>query len=331
MILSINCIITSHRRPAQPKRRSRNRLFQALVIALWLPACAIATDDCRSGVAVQILGSGGPIPDDDRASAGYLIWIDGVARVLIDAGGGVFQRFAASGAKIEDLQHLAVTHFHADHSADVAALIKGGYFSPRRRPLTISGPAGGGQFPSLESFLQREFGKDTGAYAYLSGSLSGENGLFELIPRQVNPAVIESTIVSSSDAVTVKAIGVNHGPVPALAYIVEAGEFRIAFSGDQSGRNSPFWSEANGADLVLMDHAVPQSAGRVARNLHALPSEIGENVAAAGVSRLVLSHLMARSLTSLQANIALIRENYKGDIVIAEDLQCISLGATKQK
>ena len=38
-------------------------------------------------VALQILGFGGPF-GVGRASAVYLIWKDGAARVMVDAGGG---------------------------------------------------------------------------------------------------------------------------------------------------------------------------------------------------------------------------------------------------
>ncbi|MEO1204683.1 MAG: MBL fold metallo-hydrolase, partial [Pseudomonadota bacterium] len=59
------------------------------------PAIASA-DSCppADGVAVQVLGSGGPIADDDRASSGYLVWVDGKARAMIDAGNGSLLRFA---------------------------------------------------------------------------------------------------------------------------------------------------------------------------------------------------------------------------------------------
>ena len=40
------------------------------------------------GVAVQVLGSGGPELQDKRACSSYLIWRDGVPRVLVDSGGG---------------------------------------------------------------------------------------------------------------------------------------------------------------------------------------------------------------------------------------------------
>jgi Metal-dependent hydrolases of the beta-lactamase superfamily III len=41
-------------------------------------------------IGVQVLGSGGPIADDGRASSGNLIWSDGKSIMLIDTGGGVF-------------------------------------------------------------------------------------------------------------------------------------------------------------------------------------------------------------------------------------------------
>lgn len=46
------------------------------------------------------------------ASSGYLIWLDGKARVLIDAGPGSLQRFKQSGADFNDLSVLLFTHFH---------------------------------------------------------------------------------------------------------------------------------------------------------------------------------------------------------------------------
>ena len=42
----------------------------------------------KEGVWLQILGSGGAELDDRRSSAAYVVWLDGVARLLIDAGPG---------------------------------------------------------------------------------------------------------------------------------------------------------------------------------------------------------------------------------------------------
>ncbi|MGB5626234.1 MAG: hypothetical protein WBM61_10910 [Woeseiaceae bacterium] len=51
-----------------------------------------------TGAVLQVLDSGGPIADDGRASSSYLVWVDGVARVLIDTGGGAFLCFGETDA-----------------------------------------------------------------------------------------------------------------------------------------------------------------------------------------------------------------------------------------
>ena len=96
-----------------------------------------------SGPAVQVLGSGGPQTADKRASSAYLVWLDGKARVLVDAGGGSALRFGEAEARMADLDAVAFTHFHADHSSDFPALVKSSYFESRERPLPVFGPAAG--------------------------------------------------------------------------------------------------------------------------------------------------------------------------------------------
>jgi ribonuclease BN (tRNA processing enzyme) len=73
-----------------------------------------------------------------------------------------------------------------------------------------------------------------------------------------------------------------------------------------------------------MHHAVPESAGPIAANLHALPSEIGAISDRAEAQELVLSHLMPRSESTLDENLAIIRQRFHGQITIAEDLLCVS-------
>lgn len=277
------------------------------------------------GVAVQVLGSGGPDTRDGRASAGNVVWVDGRARVLVDAGGGVFLRFGESGARIEDLALLALTHFHADHVADVPALVKSGFFSDRTAALRVSGPGAGGDYPSVAQFLRAEFDAKNGAFRYLAGALDGSEGLFELVPTEVPPTATTPVVVLDADGVRVSAVGVPHGPVPALAYRVDVGAVSIVFSGDQNGTAAPFWAMAHDADVLVMDHAVPQDADPVARRLHAIPSVIGDGAAQAHVRHLVLSHLMARSLKTLQANIAQIRRRFAGHIDVASDLACYAV------
>ena len=76
-----------------------------------------------SGMQVQILGSGGPGSSGGRASSAYIVWIDGVGRILIDAGSGTKDQFYAADASLEDIELIALSHFHPDHSAELPAIL----------------------------------------------------------------------------------------------------------------------------------------------------------------------------------------------------------------
>ncbi|MCW5701256.1 MAG: MBL fold metallo-hydrolase [Bradyrhizobium sp.] len=248
--------------------------------------------------------------------------MDGEARLLVDAGGGVFLRFGEAKAKFESLDAIAITHLHADHVSDLPALLKSGFFGERQRPLPIVGPSGGSAFPGMKEFMRALFDPKRGAFRYLSGYLDGSGGMVRADIIEMNAAAATPKAAFGNDRFKLTAIGVKHGPVPALGYLVEVRGRRIAFAGDQNGDNSAFAAMIKGADILVMDHAVPEMADPVSRQLHARPSEIGLLAAKSGVAQLVLSHNMARSLGPLQENLAIIRQHYDGPTKVAEDLMC---------
>ncbi|MDH4018872.1 MAG: MBL fold metallo-hydrolase [Xanthomonadales bacterium] len=277
------------------------------------------------GPSLQVLGSGGPIADDGRASSGYLIWVDGRSRFLVDAGGGVFLRFGETGARFEDLEHLSISHFHTDHSADLVALLKSGYFSSRSGALSISGPMTGGDYPGTGDFLERLLDKDNGAYAYLEGYLDGSDGLVELLAVEVDPGLTKATrVYTDPDSdIDIHALGVPHGPVPSLAYRIRIGQKSIVFSGDQNGSSVGFIDFARDTDVLVMHMPIPENITGIARKLHAPPSVIGKIAAETGTGNLVLSHFMSRSLTNMEENLNQVRSHYDGPLTTAYDLDCV--------
>lgn len=286
------------------------------------PAAAHASDRCDTGqgVTMQVLGSGGPIADDGRASSGYLVWVDGHARVLVDAGGGTFLRYGEAGARFEDLSVVAISHLHTDHSADLPALLKSGVFSGRRQALPVVGPSGDGVFPGLEAFLKALLDRNGGAYGYLGAYLDGSENLPMLVPREVSGD--EPERVFRGEGLEVDALRVPHGIVPTVAIRVRAGEATMVFASDQNLGNPAFVEFAKGADLLVMHLVVPEDIEGAGRRLHAPPSVIGDVAARAAPRRVVLSHFMARSLSKLDESVALVRRAYSGDIALAEDLAC---------
>jgi ribonuclease BN (tRNA processing enzyme) len=302
-------------------------LNSAIAPLLTLAMAATTTNPvCSShSLAVQVLGSGGPIADSNRAATGYLVWIQGQSRLMIDAGGGTFLRFGQAGARIEDLDLFAISHFHTDHVADLPAILKGGFFSSREHALLISGPSKNRLFPDAQSFINTLFNETNGTFRYLSGFLAGDEGLFKLNVITVDVKLKTPAVVFENDQLKVSALGVPHGIVPALAYRVDIGKKSLVFSSDQNGSNLAFIPFAKGADMLIMHFAIPEHAGNVAKRLHATPSRVGQVAQQIQPQVLVLSHFMKRSLANLEANLSLVTKQYLGKLILAEDLQCLPL------
>jgi ribonuclease BN (tRNA processing enzyme) len=307
----------------------RGALCLLLLLCGYAQGPQAADDSCppESGPAVQVLGSGGPIADDARASSAYLLWLDGRSRALIDFGGGAFLRFGEAGAAFEDLDFIGLSHFHTDHAADLPALLKSGYFSDRRRPLPVAGPEAGRGFPGLGEFLGGLLDPDRGSFRYLAGYRTGTGGLARLAPIEVPGGVDDPVALDrrTSDRFRVEALYVPHGIVPTVAFRLRVGDRRIVFASDQRGDSDAFVAFSKDADLLVMHMAIPGDADAIARGLHATPAVIGSVAAQAGARTLLLSHFMARSLRRLEDHLAEVRERFDGRIVVAEDLACLAL------
>jgi ribonuclease BN (tRNA processing enzyme) len=292
-------------------------LISALMPSAQAQSCG------AQGIAVQVLGSGGPELQDKRASSSYLVWQDGRARILVDAGGGSALRFGESGAQMSQLDVILFSHYHVDHSGDFPVLIKSSWFEDRNRPLPIYGPEGNDFMPSTTEFVSAFFGDKHGAYRYLSELLvEGEQGSYKMQPHNVTGSAKPAPVFHNGDFAACS-VRVIHGGFPALAWRLEIGGKVIVFSGDTNG-DGGLTQLANNADLFIAHNAVPEGVTGVERNLHMPPSVIGQIAADAHVKQLVLSHRMLRTLgPEKQAQtLSEIRKRYSGPVAFANDLDC---------
>jgi ribonuclease BN (tRNA processing enzyme) len=305
----------------------RRSFAVGFVIAGGLLGCAtraVAQTCGAQGVALQVLGSGGPELQDKRAMSSYLIWENGQARVLVDAGGGSALRFGQSGAQMSQLVVILFTHLHVDHSGDFPALIKSSWFEDRKEALPIYGPAGNEYFPATTEFVSGFFAEH-GVYRYLSELLvPGEEGSYKMQPHNV---AAESTPVEVFRRAEIagSAVRVIHGGVPALAWRVETRGKAIVFSGDTNGDGEGLPRLAANADLFVAHNAVPEGATGVERRLHMPPSVIGQIAGEARVKKLVLSHRMLRTLGKEEQTLAEIKKGYAGPLEFANDLDCFAV------
>lgn len=305
--------------------------FKCLALAIALPAAltgcsALAREECMAPVAVQILGSGGPIAEGNRAGTSAIVWVGGKAALVVDAGSGAFVRYGESGAKFADHQAILITHFHADHVADLDAILNSGGFANRAAPLPITGPGGDELFPGIKDHLTALFDERTGAFRYLSGYLDGRYGLPMLQPKEIDVTIETLQGVFQEGDLKVSAIAVHHGDLPALAYLVETGGKSVIFAGDQSFLSSEFVEVFRNfqPDVLVMHNVIPEGAGQP-RGLHRWPGSIGEAAAAIQPKKLVLAHNMERALVRQAEGEAAIRKHYSGPLQVAEDLDCFQL------
>jgi ribonuclease BN (tRNA processing enzyme) len=309
-----------------PQKLPTRSLFIFVSLLLVTKASPVRAQSCGStGVAVQVLGSGGPEMQDKRASTSYLIWENGKVRIVLDAGGGSALRFGESGAQMSQVDVFLFSHFHVDHSGDFPALIFSSWFENRNRPLPVFGPVGNKFMPSTTEFIRDLFNDPHGAWRYLSELVepTAEGG-YTLQPHDVPPSARPILVFRNTD-MALYAVSVTHGAFPALAWRVEIAGKRIVFSGDTNGEGDGLRHLAKNADLFVAHNAVPEGATGVERRLHMPPSVIAEIAANAQVKQLVLSHRMLRTLGSENETETEIRHRYSRLITFANDLDCFPI------
>lgn len=292
----------------------------------------LAIDRVKGDLSIMVLGSGGPVATPaGRASAGYLIFVDGQPKILMDVGGGVYQRLAQSGANIADLEIILLSHLHIDHMGDLSPVIKTTYFHARAKNLDpdsgqsfppgrtatirIYGPDENGigfppavfpdatepQYPPTTGFVHNHYDLNEGTERYLNifsrairGGIFGVEA-FDFSPRLGDPI---QTILHD-DGLVVKTIAVNHGPnalVPALAFRIEYKGKSIIYSGDTNSATDNMIALAQDADVLIYDTAIMDDAPSpeddpIFFTLHTTPTRLGQVAVGSGAKRLILSHI----------------------------------------
>lgn len=279
----------------------------------------VARPEPGSPLAVTVLGSGGPRPTARRASAGYLLWVDGEPRVLVDPSGGVLERLAGADVEPAVLELVVLTHTHIDHSAGLAPVVFAAWLGGRERPLPVAGPAGAAGQPGCRRFCELLFGVD-GAWRDLQ-SFEG----FVLEPLEVPSGAPAPVPLWEGSGLTVRAVGVPHGMMPSVGYRFDHGARSVAFSGDLEGAHAGLQALARRCDVLVHDQALPRRDIEHG-HLHPPPEDTAANAAGAEVGTLVLSHLMPPAEAALDDVVARVRAGYGGPVVVAEDLLTVSVG-----
>ena len=300
----------------------------------------------ESGTQLVLLGTqGGPNFRAERKECSNAIVVDGRIYV-VDCGYGALGRLGDAGLVYRDVGHIFLTHLHDDHTSDVVTLLSHQWTGGRVDPTQVIGPYGTEHL--VEAALSY-FEANT-AIRLADEDRSVQPG--EIFSGRNIEATAAPTEVFADDRVTVSSVENTHFPesaqdkVPyrAVSYRFDTRDRSITISGD-TAYSENLVRLAEGTDIFVcetIEAATTRAnferrvaAGAYADNpegiwkhiidTHSSTEDAGRMAQEAGVSTLVLTHLLPGALMDVPDDIYLegVRRHFDGEVIVGQDLMVI--------
>ncbi|TIN98080.1 MAG: MBL fold metallo-hydrolase [Mesorhizobium sp.] len=262
------------------------------------------------------LRPGGPWPSSS------LLEIGG-RTIVVDCGLGVTRGLVDAGLSLKALDLVFITHLHSDHVLELGSLIHTAWTAGLAAPVTIFGPPGTGHY--WRRFCQAmEFDIE------IRIADEGRPDIRDLVSIDE----FGEGDVLRQRGLNVSALRVDHPPVTdCFALRFEHGGKSMVFSAD-TAFFPPLADFAEGADILVHEAMLEEGIERlVARTgngarlrehllaSHSFAEEAGRIATDAGVTRLVLNHLIPADDAEIgDADwVAAVRKTWAGDLTIARD------------
>jgi ribonuclease BN (tRNA processing enzyme) len=220
----------------------------------------------------------------------------GDTRLLLDCGSGAVHRMAQLGIDWMAITHIAITHFHVDHTSDLPTLLlawRYGAIPWRQQSVTLYGPPG-----TADLFARAD--------AFAGGSL-------RLLGYAVDVRELangEVTILPGDVQLTTRKVPHT---VESVAYSIEHGGRRIVYTGD-TGLDPALGQWAAGCDVLLAECSLPES---MRMETHLTPEGCAELAAEAQPRALVLTHFYP-PVEHVDIR-SIVATRYAGSVTLASD------------
>lgn len=275
----------------------------------------------HSALIVILLGTGFPRPNPDHAGASTVVAY-GDKWFVVDAGRGATMRVAATDLDYAKMQAVFLTHLHSDHTAGLPDLFNTSWqFGRKSVPLALYGPPG---TKKLANAMLEFFAEDI----HLRRDIQERH---PAAGATIRTHVVREGVVYDDGEVKVTAFVEDHRPVKyAFGYRFDAGGTSVVVSGD-TRPNANLIRFAKGADVLVLEAYLPEYFEKVddavvaakLKAYHTTAEEAGQIAAAAGVKKLVLTHLIPGNADDTFRERA--SRTFKGEIVVGRDL--LKIGA----
>lgn len=322
---------TAHTRMSRPKRRVWLENAIAAVIGLaGLTALAqsnVADVPAPPVLELVVLGSGGP-GATGRAASSYAVLVDGVPRIIVDAGPGSFVRLGEARLPLAKADIILLTHLHADHAGELPGLLKARAVSTRGAiHFNIFGPdghvgrKGEASFPSTRRFVAQLFGRH-GAFGYLPTFSAPMTFKTTNVATAAGAGSGHTKTIFNEDGLRITAVAGHHRDAPAVVYRVDYAGKSITFSGDVDADGLSALRQLAADSNLLVFHSVvldPPGSPPVLYTLHSPPKAIGELARDAHVGKLLLGHLSPATESQSEAVARSVVQSFAGSVEFAHD------------
>lgn len=256
---------------------------------------------------LNVLGASGAFPGPDRACSGYVVEHAGT-RVVVDLGWGTLPRLFAhlGGHHGDEVDAIAVTHEHPDHTADLYGFFRARWYTRRQAPpIPLIAPR-----PVVDALVAAAGDEDPIRQVFEWVEAPGESvevGTVRLSTVELPHYVLNAGVRVEADEVAVAFTG-DTGPSPSLA---ELGREAAMYVVDATDRHQQPGVE-------------PAPPGTPQFNLTA--ADAGAAASAAGAHALMLTHHWpGNDLDRSRADAA---AHYAGPVFVASDGLAIDLPVT---
>lgn len=269
---------------------------------------------------LTMLGTGLPMPNPKRKGPSQLISLDGV-HVLVDCGPGAVHRLNEAHIMPNVIDHVMITHHHADHYLDLGYFILVRWLMGVNRPLHVYGPEG--QKRMINQLLEMH-------------DFDFRNRLGVMAPNRRLPEIsvieFEEGPVAEIRGMKVGAFVTPHLPEGrSFGFSFKSQDKKIVLSGDTAPSENVI-RHAYGADILVHEcvdsrksnlstspaFASPQERLKHMAEIHTFPEFLGAIAKDASVATLVTTHMTPASVPEELS--AIISRDFKGEIIIGEDL-----------
>jgi ribonuclease BN (tRNA processing enzyme) len=244
---------------------------------------------------ITVVGSGTVVPNLQRRQSCVMVRAGGETLVF-DLGSGAVRGMLRADIDPFSVDRIFFTHFHPDHTVDAVPLlfsINYGAQEKRTRPLHVAGPE---TFVRFWASVVEVWG------AWMTGDHAT---LVSELPHEC-PSPIELAGCRLSWAPA------QHRP-ESIAYRLDAESGAFVYTGDTEFSESVI-RLAHGADTLLIECAFPDD---VPAPGHLTPSVVARIANAAGVKRVVLTHIYPA--TDQLDLVSEVGRGFDGEVIVAVD------------